>query len=78
MHFLLRGLPCQAIPVLAECHLLPHSALGNYLTFRNRLKNSQWKVLDSLRELKMKPLKVLVPKKEPRKEAVKVLDCESV
>ena len=27
MHFSLRGLPCQAVPVLAECHLLPHSAL---------------------------------------------------
>ena len=27
MHFSLRGLPCQAIPVLAECHLLPHSGL---------------------------------------------------
>ena len=28
MHFLLRGSPCQEIPVLAESHLLPHSAVG--------------------------------------------------
>ena len=27
MHFSLRGSPCQEIPVLAECHLLAHSAL---------------------------------------------------
>ena len=32
MHFLLRGSPCQAIPGLAECHLLPHSALGVIFT----------------------------------------------
>ena len=32
MFFLPRGSPCQAIPVLAECHLLPHSALG-YITW---------------------------------------------
>ena len=31
MHFLLRGLPCQAILVLAECNLLPHSALWDKL-----------------------------------------------
>ena len=29
MHFLLRGLSCQAFPVLAECHLLPHSAVSS-------------------------------------------------
>ena len=26
MHFLLRGSPCQAIPFISECHLLPHDA----------------------------------------------------
>ena len=31
MHFSLRGSPWQAIPVFAEFHLLPHSAMGNDL-----------------------------------------------
>ena len=42
--------------------------LGNYLTFKNRPKKKQRKVIDSKKESEMEPVKVLTLKQEPRKK----------
>ena len=41
MHFSLRGSPCQAIPVLAECHLLPHSAVQQVFLYNRSNEEPQ-------------------------------------